>query len=225
MRTCILLIALAVVPSFAAAAEPAPQTWSLPKADGEKWVRRLQALAREGWKATLQGNDLILAREKSVQFVRILPNAPAAAPDEPNNDQLEEGIYRFVLRFGPRMSLDEYERLDAVNKASTKERERLKAAVNLPHKFDDFITKNKEEEQRVRDYRAAVAKLPYHDLPDFYTDDYSIRLILPGDTWIAVQDKNVSAECADMADTLERAFGIYSPAAAAHRESIGRHER
>ncbi len=37
------------------------------------------------------------------------------------------------------MSIDEYERLAAVNAASEKEYDRLRRAVDLPHKFGDFI--------------------------------------------------------------------------------------
>jgi hypothetical protein len=208
--------------SLLVAAEP----FVLPKADGEKWVRRIQAFARDGWKATLRGNEIVLAREQPVRFVRVLPNAPPQDPNAPQVEPpLERGTYRLTLRFAPRMSLDEYERLAAINAASEKEQDRLHRAVKLPNKFDDFIATTEEEKKRLADYRAAVAKLPRHDLPDFYTDDYSLRLFTPGDGWQVVYDEPVLAECNEMEETLARAFGVYSPLAASNRSTIGRPEK
>src|SRR5262249_49831415 len=126
------------------------------------------------------------------------------------------------LRFAPKVSMDEYERLAAVNATSAREYDRLHAAVGLTHKFDDFIATTPAENKRVEEFRAAVAKLPPHALPDLYTPDHSIYFLHPWD-WSSPADKAVAAECRDMEETLIRFFGMYNPAAAARREGVGRH--
>jgi len=218
MKGLFTLGALAVVVGSVAAADP-PAPWKLPEADGQKWVTRVKAVARDGWSVELQGNEITVRRSKPVAMVRVLANAPEGAKPIPDGQR----AIKFVLRFAPAMSMDEYERLAAVNAASEKEYDRLHRAVGLPHKFDDFVATTPEEKKRVEEFRAAVAKLPRHTPPDLYTPDHSIYFLHPWDGWSSPADEAVAAECRDVEDTLMRFFGMYSPAAAARRQRVGQY--
>ncbi len=122
------------------------------------------------------------------------------------------------------MTLAEYDRLAGENTAARREQERLHRAVNLPHKFDDFIAKTPEEKERVRTYQEAVNRLTWHQLPDLYTPGHSIYLYRSKDGWSYVYDKDVAAECQEVEASLLRFFGMYSPEAAANRQGVGQPE-
>jgi hypothetical protein len=221
-----VMIVGAVVLSFAgrATAQPAPD-WKLPKADAQKWVDRVKkVVARDNWTVTVSGNEITVMRDKPAAFVYLAPNSPANAQPM----QAGERVVRYVLRFAPRMTTDEYEKLAAVNEASDKEYDRLHAEVKLPHKFDDFIAKTPEEMARVKAFRDAVAKLPRHDLPELYTPEYSIYFFQTGDggfgaMWIA--DEGVRAECDHVCKVLVKYFGMYDTHAAAGGKGFGRYLR
>jgi hypothetical protein len=214
-----MLVALMLCGAPALAGEPAAD-WKIPKEDAEKWAARLKKLARDGWTVSVNGNEIILQRDKPTAFVYMPPNSPDGAKP------LDAGVrkVRYVLLFAPKMSTEDYEKFEAVNVASEKERDKLHAEVKLPHKFDEFIAKTDEEKARVQAYRDAVAKLPHHTLPDLYTPEYSIFFYQTGDpgfgaTWIA--DKDVRAECDDIRETLLKYFGMYNPRAAAGGTGFG----
>ena len=210
---------LALVTPAGPAAEPAAD-WKLPRQDGEKWVARLKALARDGWSVSLDGNEITVRRAEPAAFAYQLPNAMDGAKP------LDGGrrTVRYVLRFAPRMTTDEYEKLAAVNAASDREYDKLHRAVGLPHKFDQFVANTPEEEASVAAFREAVAKLPRHNLPDLYTPEYSVYFAQTGDggavaSWVA--DDGVRAECGDVRDTLLKYFGMYNPRAAAGGAGFG----
>jgi hypothetical protein len=218
MKAILTLGSLALVVGSVAAADP-PAKWKLPEADGLKWVARVKAVVRDGWSVELQDNEITIRRSKPVAMVRVLPNPAAGTKPIPDGER----TIQFVLRFAPRMSMEEYERLAAVNAASEKEYDRLYRAVGLPHKFDDFIATTAEEKKRVEEFRAAVAKLPRHTLPDLYTPDHSLYFLHPWDGWSSPSDEVVAAECRDVEETLLRFFGMYNPAAAARRQAVGQY--
>jgi hypothetical protein len=93
-----------------------------------------------------------------------------------------------------------------------KEYDRLHRAVGLTHKFSDLIATTAEEQERVRKFQEAVAKLTYHELPDMYTPDHSLyfhrepkgRIISPFPT-----DKTIQEECAAVEEKLKLGFGKY----------------
>jgi hypothetical protein len=173
---------------------------------------------------TIQGNDLIVQREKPVRFAHVLPNAEPGLPGQEEKPDLREGAYKFVFRFGPKVSLDEYERRALVNAETEREIDRMKRALGLSYKFDDFIATTPEEKARLKAYREKVALLPHHELPDLYAPDYSILLTLPGDGFSYVFDKNVAAECQDVESSLFRYFGMYNPIAARGGTRPGHYE-
>jgi hypothetical protein len=215
MGRLLVLGSLALAPG--AAADP-PADWKLPEADGQRWAERVKAVVRDGWSVELRGNEITVRRDKPVAMVRVFANP---APDsQPIPDG--ERTVRFVLRYSPKMSIEEYDRLAAVNAESAKEYDRLHRAVGLPHKFDDFIATTPVDKERVRAFREAVAKLPRHDLPDLYTPDQSVFFLHPWDGWSTPADAAVAAECRDVEDTLMRLFGMYDPVAARRGTGVGR---
>ncbi len=218
MKGILTLGSLALVVGSVAAADP-PAEWNLPKADGQKWVTRIKAVTWDGWSVELQGNEITVRRSKPVAMVRVFPNAAPGAKPTPDGER----AIKFVLRFAPKMSMDEYDRLAAVNAASEKEYDRLHRAVGLTHKFDDFIATTPEEKKRVDEFRAAVAKLPRHTLSDLYTPDHSIYFLHTWDGWSSPADEAVAAECREVEDTLMRFFGMYNPAAAARGQGVGQY--
>lgn len=219
MRTVVLAGLLAAFGTIAPAA-PVPTEWKLPKADGDKWAARVKkVVGRDDWTVTADGNEIVVKRNKPVSLARLGPNA---APNE-KPAPAGERTPKFVLRFAPKLSLEDYEQLVAVNEASDKERDRLHRAVNLPHKFDEFIAKTPEEVARVRAYHEAVAKLRFHDLPDLYTPDHSVFFFEAGDGWTFPADETDRAVTADVRETLKRYFGMYSPSAASGGGEFGRY--
>lgn len=222
MRTA-LAIGLLALGGRAAAGDP-PAEFKLPEADGKKWVERVRkAVSRDGWTVTLKGNEITIQRDKPVPVVVVRPNEPARPPGfQPKPER--EATVRYVLRFAPKVSADEYDRLAAVNERSEKEYDKLHRAVGLPHKFDDFIATTPEEEERVKKFREAVAKLPRHDLPDFYTTDHSAFFFTwqGGVWWSYPHDENVRAECREVEGALLKYFGMYDPRAAAGGRGYGR---
>lgn len=209
MRHWLTLGLFALVPATGSTADP-PAEWKLPEADGKKWAARVEkAVARKGWTVEVKGNEITVRRDKPVEMVRELPNAPF--PGKPSPDG--ERTVRYVLRFAPKMTIDEYDKLAAVNATSDKEYDRLKQEVGVAHKFDDFSPRTDEEKKRVADFKAAVAKLPRHALPDLYTPDHSIYFLHPWDGSHPADEK-VTAECDAVAGVLLRLFGMYSPSVA-----------
>ncbi len=154
MRSLLILGSLAFVSSAGAAGVP-QHKWKLPEAEGRKWVARVtKAVARDNWAVDLRGNEIIVRRIRPVAMLRIGPNSPQGSKPRPDGER----SIRFVLRFGPKMSMDEYDRLAAVNTASAKEYTRLHDAVRVTHKFGEFAATTPEERERVRAFHAAVAK-------------------------------------------------------------------
>ena len=207
MRTQYTVGVLILAASTAAAKPPPAAPWKLPDADGKRWAARVEkAAGRDGWAVAVDGNDIVVSRRLPVTVSRVTINAAPNAGPTPDGER----AVKYVLRFAPRLSMDEYERLAAANAESAKEYERLHRAVNLPHKFGDFIATTAEEKERVRAFRAAVAKLPHHRLPDLYSPDHSVHFSSPWDGAFP-SNKEVAAECQGVEDALRRCFGAYRP--------------
>ena len=210
----VVLFFLLSMSSFVRAAEPTA-TWKLSEADGKKWLARIEKQARtDGWGIELKGNEIIARRKQEVALSVATINAPLTGKygDGDGTTSDGKGTIQYTLRFGPKVSMDDYERMVAVNKESSKEYDRLHRAVGLTHKFDDFSATTAEEKERVRKFREAVAKLPRHELPQMYTPDHSLyfhrepkgHVMQPFPT-----DKTIREECASVEEKLKLNFGKY----------------
>src|SRR5262249_39657287 len=146
-------------------------------------------------------------------------------PGSDRTPYLEERRVRFVLRFAPHLSMDDYERLAVVNAASEKERDRLRSALRMAGKGENIIAVTPEEKERLRAYREAVARLPRYDLPDLYTPDHSVCLFRPGDgrSWIYEKDPAWYG-VEQFEKTLLKHFGMYNVTAARGGRGYGRAE-
>jgi hypothetical protein len=187
-----------------------------PSAGVEPWAKRLRALTPQGWTLTMKGDSIVIARDKPIQWQAHEINGPGRSQDEPQpKPRLTPGVYRLTLKFGPKMSMKEYDRLAAENAATAKERDRLEGTVrNIDHKFDQYLPKDDAEKKRFAEYRAAVAKLTNHDLPEMYCDDFSIHLLTSDDGWSYVYGEDDREECEGVRQSLLRFFGMYDPSAA-----------
>jgi hypothetical protein len=220
MTTRLGIAFLSVLIGSIAAAAPAPKAaWKLPKKEADKWVERLRHLTGEGWTVSASGNDLVIQRDKPVRFADGAPNQPDPGPGGP---RLVQGTFKLTLEFAPRMSLDDYERLAAVNAASDQEKQKLTKALGLEYGWGGYRATTPEEKERLRVYREAVAKLPRHALPDLYSSDYSIFFFNREPGWLYVYDKDVAAECDKVQENLLRFFGMYDPKAATKERRLER---
>ena len=201
-------------------ADDSVATWNMPDAESQRWLERIKTLVgQEGWSVTATGNEMMIQRDKPAAMVLWAPNPP---DDKDNKGQPAGDLtLRLVLRFAPPMSSDEYERLAAVNEASQREQERLRREVRVAYKFDDFAPTTPAEKQRVAAYRAAVAALPRHALPDFYTPEFSVHYTRSWHGWSAPADKVVIAEWQQIEENLVRSFGVYDPLVVAERKTVG----
>ena len=175
-----------------------------------------------GWEVESRGNSIVVKRLKPVPIIDIVPNAPwmwnapAQKPDR-------EVAVSYSLRMAPKMSRAEYDRLAAINAASANEYHRLKLAVNVSHKFDEFVPTTPEEKARVKAFREAAAKLPRHELPQLYSLDHSVFVTLPLDGWSYFAPGAASDECRAVEASLSRLFGVYDSGLASEERLPGHH--
>jgi hypothetical protein len=122
------------------------------------------------------------------------------------------------------MSYDDYEKRLAENTAMDQKREKLRQAVNVPGKDDEFSPRTPEEEARVEKYRQAVQKLVRHNLPDLYSPDHSIYVFQSwyGNAWVV--DKGVARECDAVEVGLLQFFGVYGARTEGRRAGCWRME-
>jgi hypothetical protein len=212
------LVVLACLALGSTAHADLPPQFKLPQSDGEAWVKQVQtAIGRKNWSVTLKGNDITIRRAEPVEMERVLPNAPPDAKPIPDGQK----PLRLVLRFNRKMSLADYEKFARLDRESIKEYERLRDAVGLPYKFDQFIATTPEEQERVKKFESEAALLPRYTVPDLYTPDHSIDLLHSWDDFSYPADREVAAECRDVQERLLRLFGMYDPAAAADNGTVG----
>lgn len=216
------LVILLLANILFAAQPPSTNPWQLPAADVEQWSERLRQLVRSDWTVSNRGNDIIVQRNAPVRWRRVEVNQPAReqGAEEPPA-RLHDGVYRLTLRLGPKMSIEECERLAAANAQTVKQREELKKSVaDIPRKFDSYLPRNDDERQRLATYREALARLKLIPLPDLYTPDHSIQLLCSYDGWWMLHDQEVAEECDGVRESILRYFGTYDPKAAANPHNL-----
>jgi hypothetical protein len=209
----ILVVGMLLLGSGLEAAGQPSTTRQLSRSDAERWATRLERfVGAHLWSVAAERDKIVLQRKEPVAFVDWPANQAAGEA----LDSVPAGTrrVRFVLQFAPKLSLVEYERLAAINDASDKEEDRLRRAVNLSYKFDDFIATTAEEKQRLLRFREAVAKLPRHHLPPYYTPDHSVYLYQSWPLEWSPADKTIEAELQTIENDLVRYLGMYDARAA-----------
>jgi hypothetical protein len=186
-----------------------PTTWKLPEAESQRWLARFRQVycRAPGWSVTAQGNEFVIQRGQPAAMQMTPDNGPMV--QEPLHVPAGESKLRLVLRFGPKMSMDEYDRLAAINDASEHEREQLRARYHLI-KFDDSTPPRPDESKNVQEYREAAKKFPRQVLPDFYTPDYSIYYTHCWNAICSPVDKSLWEQWQGIEAQLIRGFGVYN---------------
>jgi hypothetical protein len=185
--------------------------WKMPEAESQKWLTRVKGyVAHLGWTVSSHGNEIWITRDEPAAMKQYLPGAPnaeEAAKGEPAGNR----TLQLALRFAPKLSTDEFERLSAANRESDRKQHKLLQELGLPYKFDSIIASTPEEKRRLQEYRTAVAKLPRHELPDFYTPEHSIYYVHRWHAWLSPADESIYEEWDRIEERLIRHFGAYGP--------------
>lgn len=180
----------------------------------QRWVHRIEKLIPPGWKVSRRSDWLLIEREKPVDLTNVI-NAPAAVANRDArvaDPATHSHPYQIRLRFGPRLSQDEYDRLAVENAASTVQAEKLRESLNgINHKFNQYVPETAEQRQLIETYNMAVGKLPWSDLPDCYTTDDSIYYASGWPDFLTFAKPEVAEECQQVETSLLRLFGVYDP--------------
>lgn len=195
------------------AAEPA-----IPKRDLDKWARRIREFLTEDWAVSASGDTITISRNSPVEFIidnKINRSFGVGGETKEQREAREQkslfkGDYRITLRFTEKLSHDRHEELALQNARSWEQVERLrKTLIDITHKFNEYIAENEEEERRLKAYNDTVAKLPFHELPDCYCDEYGIFYNSGWGELTVPYDNDVRTDCKNLEDTLLRLFGTY----------------
>jgi hypothetical protein len=195
----------------------------LADAEARKWISRFEKLLPKGWSVSRDADVFTIERNEPVQSINEINRPPARENETPEEREARERTsvlkvaYRIKLKFAPRISQDQFEELAAVNKTTLAEAEKLRAKMklrNIDHKFNEYIPRNTEERERLASYNDAVRKLPYHDLPDCYSPDFSVYYQSGWPAFTRLYEKDEYYECLHVEHSLLRLFGVYSVALA-----------
>ncbi len=211
-----ILLSTVAIAISADKVEPVERT--IPKADVDRWSARIRLLVPNGWTVVSNGNDIVIQRNKIVQWASAEINGQALTSTAPSTipQPTTERTYRLTLRLAPKLSMDEYEHLAAANVATQKVRDTLALNIaDIPHKFDDYIATTPDETRRLAAFREADAKFRFYPLPDLYCTDYSIKLEGAEDGFSYVYEPDVASECENVKQAVLRFFGMYDPHQAA----------
>jgi hypothetical protein len=191
----------------------------LAEAEAKKWVSRFEKLLPKGWTVSRDADVLTIERNEPVQSINEMNGPPAPQSETPEERKAREKThvasvaYRIKLKFVPRISQDQFEELAAVNKTTLAEAEKLRTKMklrNISHKFNQYVPRNAEERERLASYNDAVGKLPYHELPDCYTPDFSVFYQTGWSSLTRLYDKDEYHECLNVEHSLLRLFGVYN---------------
>jgi hypothetical protein len=180
-------------------------------AEARKWMQRIERVLPEGWTVTHQDELLLVERNKPVTLTNLI-NAPAI-PDATDRGELDSTTqtFRIRLKFAPRLSQDDYDKLAAENIATSAKVEQLRKSIeDIDHKFTQYVPATIEQKRRVAEYNSSVLKLPWHDLPDCYTTEQSIFYDSGWPEFLSFADPSISEECAGVEAALLRLFGVYN---------------
>ncbi len=197
-----LLALLACAPFTRAAPVP-------PDAVPPEVLRAVRAKMPKGWTATVQGVTLTVRREKKVSLVNAIGRAPDIDGRPPVPDRTEP--YELKLTFRPRVTAEAFERMEKENAETEKKLDKLRdglRAAQIAHKFDDWLPGTPEQKKLVADYRAAQKALPYHRLPDVFTDTNSIDLDESVHWALSFTDANEAKECRGVKESVR---GLFKP--------------
>lgn len=192
-----------------------PQRAVLSDAEGDAWLKRLRTtIPEEGWSVTRDNDRFVIVRKQPVGHVNRI-NAPSLATEEEQRIWDREHVldyeYKMALRFSSKLSQAEYDRFAAVNRKSDGQAERRRQDLaGITQKFFQFLPDNREEQARLERYNQAVLKLPWHEVPEYFSADYGVFIEHPF-VGIDIYDADEQQECASAHRSVTSLFGAYDP--------------
>lgn len=198
------VIALAPWVGALGAKAPTPPDGVPPEA-----LKAVKGVLPKGWTATANGVTLTVKREKKVGYYNPIGlTFDYGDKEKPIKPTVIEA-YEITLRFRPRVTAEAYEKLQKENKEIETKLEALRdglRAARISHKFDDWLPDTPEQKKLVAEYRAAQKAMPYHRLPDVYTDTNSIDIDDSIRFPLCFADEEEAKECKHLYGTIRFLF-------------------
>ncbi|QJW93617.1 hypothetical protein [Frigoriglobus tundricola] len=199
-------LVFALVACGASAGAPAPPDGVPPEA-----VKAVKGALPKGWTAAASGATLTIRCEKKIGLYNPIGLPAALAAHPPTPTAIEP--YEITLRFRPRVTTGAFEELRKENEATAAKldamRDELRAA-GIVHKFDDWLPDTPEQKKQVADYRAAQKAMPFHRLPDLYTQANSIDIEDSVRSPLAFTDAEEAKECRRVKEAIRGLFKSHS---------------
>jgi len=173
-------------------------------------VARVKAVVPEGWTVSAEGDTLKVRRDREVETYNNI-NLPPLGPDEILEyvkGHTRKEPFAITLRFAPRMTVEERERLHAQNdQAAVALRKKEEALEGIPHKFDQYLPSTPAETRLVEEYQKARKTVHFHDLPRFHGERHSLYAKTSPDFDAGFFDGEVGRECRRVE---ARVFALYT---------------
>jgi len=166
----------------------------------------------EGWRLSVTDHHWIVRREKPVTVYNAV-NLPGFDSEAEFREFVGSGLkkdYLIIVRFGPKITPMQYETYQRHNREVDRQREELARGLRgMTRKFDQYLPSNAEEQERLAQYKAAVAKLRRRQLPDYFYDGYSIYVEDTRSWSQAFLEDEEAAECARVRKIVTGPFQPY----------------
>ncbi|MBM3983730.1 MAG: hypothetical protein FJ304_26365 [Planctomycetes bacterium] len=199
-----LVVALAGLPAGRGAPVP-------PDAVPPDVVKAVKAKLPAGWTATVRGATLTVRREKKVGLINAIGRPPSPDGLPPAPDRTEH--YELVLTFRPRVTAAAFGEMEKENAETETKLDTMRdglRAARIAHKFDDWLPGTPEQKKLVAEYRAAQKALPYHRLPDAFTETRSIDFDESVGHWLSFTNGDEAKECRDTRDAVRALFKAHA---------------
>lgn len=174
-------------------------------------VKAVKGVLPKGWDASAKGVTLIVRREKKIGLYNPIGLPPQLDDTPPTASVIEP--YEITLQFRPRITAEKYERFEKENGATSAKLEEMRRglrAAGISHKFDDWLPSTPEQKKLVAEYRAAQKAMPYHRLPDYYTETNSIDVEDSVRFPLTFADAGEAKECDRVKAAIQALFKPYS---------------
>lgn len=208
--TCAVLCCAALT-LLVACAGRVPQAKQLAEAPASSWADRVACVLQPGWEVVNTDGTVVIKRNDPVTFYNPI-NLPAAG-SELRAEMIEQGKraerYQITLDVVERLPEEKYLELKAVNERTEKE---LKALESRIPGFIDrlpYHPKTPAAEALYQEYRGALAKLPYHRLPDLFDERHSVYVKTSRHTWAAFYSARVELECRAVLENIYSFAEVY----------------
>ena len=176
-------------------------------------AQELRKALPEGWQLQRTDHYWLVRREQPVAFYNGI-NLPGFDSEEEFRKFVGDGLkeeYIIIVRFGEKVTPMQYESWQADNqRADQKQEELARGLRGIRRKFDSFAPSNEEEKARVAEYKAAVAKIKRHQMPDYYLPQHSIYIETTRNWSLSFLEDEIAEECHRVNKLVTRRFTAYA---------------